>query len=284
MTDPGPATLSTPDAPLRWETFARTGEWRRALATARLSGVRPEVTDVLEDVVNVQDAVRARKLPQAKRVGAGLREALDRAAEVGLTGEAALLRSLLRPGTLEAALAALDGLGRGTGGETEPEALRVRLVPALDHPLTRPEALNLLGVLHALREEAGEARALFGEAVAADAGHYRALTNLGNLELEGGNPAAAEAQYREALRLNPEYDGAHHNLGVALRRQGKVQESVGAIRRAQRLSVRRAQEDSREEMRGRGGGLATNPQLVRWVLIAAGALVLFLLLRSGGGA
>lgn len=283
MTDPGPATLPTPESspPQDWGRFARAGEWRRALAAARLTGAPGEVAEVLDDVVGVQEGVRARKLGQARRSWAALEGALNRAAERGLTGEAALLRSLTRPAELGEALTALEGLGRGTGGETEPEALRTRLAPALAHPLTRPEALNLLGVLHALREEAGEARALFGEAVAADAGHYRAVTNLGNLELEAGRPAEAEAHYREALRLNAEYDGAHHNLGVALRRQGKVHASVGSIRRAQRLSVRRAQEDSREEMRGRGG-LGSNPQVVRWVLIALGALVLFLLLRGGG--
>ena len=283
MTDPGPTTLASPDSAPDWGRFARAGEWRRALAAARLTAAPAEVADVLDDVVNVQDAVRARKLAQARRSWTALGEALDRAAAAGLTGEAALLRSLVRPAELGGAIGALEGLGRGTGGETEPQALRTRLAPALEHPLTRPEAMNLLGVLHALREEPGEARALFQEAVAADAGHYRAVTNLGNLELEAGRPAEAEAQYREALRLNAEYDGTHHNLGVALRRQGKMHESVGSIRRAQRLSVRRAQEDSREELRGRGGP-GGNPKVLRWGLIALGALVLFLLLRGGGGA
>ncbi|MDL2345974.1 tetratricopeptide repeat protein, partial [Deinococcus sp. MIMF12] len=117
------------------------------------------------------------------------------------------------------------------------------LAPALAHPLTRPEALNALGVLHALREEGQEAREQFGAALTHDPGHYRAGTNLGNLDLEEGRLAEAEARYREVIRVQPDYDGAHHNLGVALRRQGRLAESVASIRRAQRLGLKGSQRE-----------------------------------------
>ena len=139
----------------------------------------------------------------------------------------------------------------------------------------------MLGVLHALRGEPEAARAVFEEALLSDPGHYRAVTNIGNLELEAGQPALAEARYREVLRLNPDYDGAYHNLGVALRRQGKVHESVGAIRRAQRLSMKRSQEEAREDLREqfRQGGMWRS---LRWVLVVA-LLLLFLIMRGLGG-
>ena len=106
--------------------------------------------------------------------------------------------------------------------------------------------------------------------------------NLGNLALEAGNPAEAEAQYREVLKLAPEYDGAHHNLGVALRRQGKLQASVGAIRKAQRLGVRRVQQDAKDDMQEQ---MRVNPRLrlMRTVLFAVVALVILLVFLQGRG-
>ncbi|BDP41583.1 hypothetical protein DAETH_15520 [Deinococcus aetherius] len=282
MTDsahsPGPNATTPPD----WAAFARAGEWRRALAAARVTGAPPELTEALEAVLSVQEGVRARRSPQVRRALGRLEEALGALVARGLGGERALLDTLVSPRGLEGALACLEGLGRGTGGETETEALRERLAPALAHPLTRAEALNALGVLHALREEPGEARACFEEAQAADPGHYRALTNLGNLDLEAGRAAQAEARYREVLRLNPDFDGAHHNLGVALRRQGRVHESVGSIRRAQRLGVRRSQEDTREEMR-EGFRRDARLRTVRVVLLVLAVLVLFLVVRGAVG-
>ncbi|WP_034384202.1 tetratricopeptide repeat protein [Deinococcus sp. YIM 77859] len=281
MTDPSPPPVSPPEASPDWRAFARAGEWRRALAAARLTAAPTEVTAALDGVVGVQEAIRARRPARAQRVLEGVRATLAATQEGGLKGEAALLESLIEPETLRQALETLEGLGRGTGGETEPQVLRARLAPALAHPLTRPEALNALGVLHVLREEPQAAQPIFEEALAADPGHYRVLTNLGNLELEAGRLRQAEARYREALRLNPEYDGAHHNLGVALRRQGRLSESVGAIRRAQRLSVKQARETSREDLRQQFGAAPWLPVL-RWGLVALGILVLFLLLRIGG--
>lgn len=282
MTDPGLSPSTPPESAPDWGSFARAGEWRRALAAARLTPTPAALRGALEGIVNVQEAVRARSLGQARRALAGLQDDLEAAAGEGLTGEVALLRALVRPGALGEALTVLEATRRAPGGETEPEALNARLVPALEHPLTRAEALNAVGVLHALREEPEAARAAFGEALNADPAHYRAMTNLGNLELEAGQPAQAEARYREVLRLNPDYDGAHHNLGVALRRQGKLHESVGAIRRGQRLGMKRSREESREDLREQFGHRAPPPAL-RWVLIAVGVLVLFLLLRGGLG-
>lgn len=280
MTDPASPPTS-PSPPPDWTAFARAGEWRRALAAARVMGAA-ELAELLEGVLGVQEGVRARRFGQARRALAGLREGLADAGARGLGGEAALIASLAGPDALDAALTALEGLGKGRDGETEPDALRERLAPALAQPLTRAEALNALGVQHALRGEPEAARAVLEEARAADPGHYRALTNLGNLDLEANDPAGAEARYREALRLQPEYDGAHHNLGVALRRQGKLHEAVGSIRRAQRLNVRRTQADTREELREQfraGTGLRT----LRWVLLALVAGLVLFLLRGAGG-
>ncbi|HWG85930.1 MAG TPA: tetratricopeptide repeat protein, partial [Deinococcales bacterium] len=124
----------------------------------------------------------------------------------------------------------------------------------------------------------------FERALAHDARHYRAIANLGNLELEGGNPAAAVERYREAIRINPDYSTAHHNLAAALRRQGKIAASVTSLKRAQKLSVK----ESQPTLRGGSAGARTSSggarrgyrwdQFFRWFLIVVVVLVAYRLL------
>lgn len=280
-TGPGTPTPGAPAGPTPtqpdWKPFARNGEWRRAQAAATLSFAPPSLIAALTSLSAFQEDVRARRYPAARRAleayAVGLQ---DTQAET--QGEAALLRTLAEPEMLRRALGALD---QGAA-ERDPAGLQACLAPAEAHPLTRAEALNALGVLHALRTEAGAARGRFEEALAHDPGHYRARMNLGNLALEAGDPQQAEAEYREVLKLAPDYDGAHHNLGVALRRQGKVYESVGSIRKAQRLGVRRSQQEGREELREQ---FKNSPKLrlVRVAVIAVVVVIAALLLFSRGG-
>lgn len=262
-----PPSESGPD----WKTFARSGEWRRAQAAVTLTQADPDVLTAVSALSAVQQDVRARKYAAAQRglnAYAGALKELDTRRQ----GEAALLRSLVAPEVLGQALDALER----ANGEADPVELQNRLAPAHGHQLTRAEALNVLGVLHALREEEGAARARFEEALTHDPQHYRARMNLGNLDLEAGRLLGAEAAYREVLQLAPDYDGAHHNLGVALRRQGKLYESVGAIRKAQRLGVQGARAEAKEEMQEQ---FRRDPRL-KYVRVAvfAGFVVLLALL------
>ena len=77
----------------------------------------------------------------------------------------------------------------------------------------------------------------FLAAVAAYAKFAPALTNLGNVELDGGRLEAAVEYYQQALRADEHYALAHHHLGVAYRRMGRLRESVRALRRAWWLEV-----------------------------------------------
>ncbi|WP_045234699.1 tetratricopeptide repeat protein, partial [Deinococcus pimensis] len=79
----------------------------------------------------------------------------------------------------------------------------------------------------------------------------RALTNIGNLLLETGEDEAAEGYYRRALDLNPDYPGAHHNLAVVQRRQRKLGASVRSLKTSQRLAVRQASAQGREDAKER---------------------------------
>ncbi|AWN24479.1 hypothetical protein DKM44_04670 [Deinococcus irradiatisoli] len=141
-----------------------------------------------------------------------------------------------------------------------------------------------MGVLHAIHEENAEARATFEQAVAADPGHYRAISNIGNLELQAGNFKEAEAAQRRAIALSPDFAGAHHNLGVALRRQGRLNDSVKSIRKGQRLALRRMREDApRLSLGGARGGQSPkwlNPSTLRIIGLIVAVVVFYLFLKG----
>lgn len=63
----------------------------------------------------------------------------------------------------------------------------------------------------------------------------QAHNNLGVLLRRQGKVQAAEASYRRALTLTPEDGGLHSNLGNALRELGKLEDSVACLRRAVEL-------------------------------------------------
>jgi tetratricopeptide (TPR) repeat protein len=226
---------------LDWAGYLREGEYRRALAAARLGQAGPETEAALEDLYDLRESVRARRLALARRQAEKLAAHLS---ELQAPGE---FRLLVNVSGLSAGLEALIAAERERLSDAA--SLEAHLQPALEAPLTRAEALNTLGVLHALQEREAQARQLFGEAIACDAGHYRALTNLGNMVLEAGDASGAEQLYRQAIALNSDYAGAHHNLGVALRKQGRLNESVKAIKAGQRLSVRQTRRDQDDELR-----------------------------------
>ena len=256
---------------LDWEGYLRAREYRRALAAARLGEAEGAVTRALEDLLEIQDAVRARRLSLARRSFLRYGEALEESTHP------AAFAATIDAGRLEAALSALEAADRQR--LTDAASLEACLAPALAEPLTRAEALNALGVLHALQDNPAQAGSLFGQAIAHDPGHYRALTNLGNMALERGDAHAAEQIYRQAMALNADYAGAHHNLGVALRKQKRLQESVRAIKAGQRLSVRQSRRDQDDELRSSPRTLKTI-QTVRTVMIVLAILAVVLLVRG----
>jgi tetratricopeptide (TPR) repeat protein len=66
----------------------------------------------------------------------------------------------------------------------------------------------------------------------------RGHNNLGNSYSELGRTAEAIEEYREALRLKPDYVDAHNNLGTAYAMQGRIDEAIGEYKQALRLTPR----------------------------------------------
>jgi tetratricopeptide (TPR) repeat protein len=77
----------------------------------------------------------------------------------------------------------------------------------------------------------------FAAALDRDPACVSALVNLGNLALEANMLDEARARYEAALRIDERSASAHHNLGVAYRRAGRIADSVRELRRAALLDA-----------------------------------------------
>src|SRR4029077_533685 len=77
-------------------------------------------------------------------------------------------------------------------------------------------ALHLLGVLARQTGQHAAAVELISKAVALNGRIPELHSNLGNAFMDLGRSTEAEASYRRALALKPDYAAAHNNLGNVL--------------------------------------------------------------------
>jgi tetratricopeptide (TPR) repeat protein len=103
----------------------------------------------------------------------------------------------------------------------------------------RALAHNKRALVAIARGDRAGARAVLDEALATYAACVPALVNVGNLLLEAGDISGAIERFETAIRLDPDYADAHHNLGVAYKRAGRRSEAVRELRRATGLERRR---------------------------------------------
>jgi len=81
---------------------------------------------------------------------------------------------------------------------------------------------------------------LFRHALEVTRNNYMAHHNLGAALDKQGRLDEAHIQYLEALRLNPNYAETHKNLGILLAKQGRVDEAMAQYREALRLDPKNA--------------------------------------------
>jgi predicted TPR repeat methyltransferase len=93
-----------------------------------------------------------------------------------------------------------------------------------------PDALHLLGLLHAQQGRLDDALQLITQAIAAAPREAMFHNNLGNVHLEAGRAEAAESAYRTALALDPGRLDAMNNLGVLLGRRRAFDEGEALLR------------------------------------------------------
>jgi tetratricopeptide (TPR) repeat protein len=205
---------------LDWRDSLRRHAFEEALARQRALGLinqsDPEVLTMLEQLIDCQTAIRSGDYVAARK-----------AVHPNWTQ--------LEP-TLASSTQAIEWIA---SGQTEQYERALELA----HPLVLADAHNSLGKL-AVNTDLAKSEEHFKRALEADPKHHRALTNLGNIELERGEIAQAIERYREAIKLSPDYATAHNNLAAALRRSGKLSESVAALKRAQRLTVKQVSTSS----------------------------------------
>jgi Tfp pilus assembly protein PilF len=81
-----------------------------------------------------------------------------------------------------------------------------------------------------------EAIAEYREAIRLKPDDDDAHSNLGGILCDVRHDyAGAEAEFRAAIQLRPDYAVVHANLGKALRAQGKVDQAIAEYREAVRL-------------------------------------------------
>jgi len=76
------------------------------------------------------------------------------------------------------------------------------------------------------RKDANGGLADYHEALRINPNYEEPHLNLGIMLMNQGHIDEAIAEYHEALRLKPDYVKAHYNLGSALDQQGKTAEAI----------------------------------------------------------
>ncbi|HLR47312.1 MAG TPA: tetratricopeptide repeat protein [Deinococcales bacterium] len=246
-------------APVSWRDRLARGELEGALsAYVRFGPEEPGVRETLEDLHSVLSFVKAKAFGRAERLLDGIEERADWFDWEEFTSSFAAVRQ---------AVSALD--------EREPEQVEQHLTGA-DHPFFVAEKANIRGTALIFAGEFEQARAFFEQALEVDPGHYRALTNLGNAALESGDPDGAIEYYQQAITLNADFPNAHHNLGVAWRKKGKIGKSIASLKAGQKAQQRFEQAEAREQLgsmtrRFRGGTAGKYLKWLLWGALAAGA-------------
>ncbi len=152
---------------------------------------------------------------------------MDKRLPLGNSGVMAI-RSENDPGGAEDPLVAASAHHR-SGRLAEAEALYDEI---LRRQPGHPEALNLLGVLHAQRRQFDRARELLAAAIAARPDDPRYQANLARTLRAAGRHAEAIDAYERALRLDPANAVARIDLGNLLVGADRVAEAADCFRRA----------------------------------------------------
>ena len=96
-----------------------------------------------------------------------------------------------------------------------------------------PEHHLLAGLVAARDGRKDEARAHYRDAIARAGGGYpEAYLNLGVVEKNAGDLAAASAAYRKAIELRPDYVQAYNNLGLAQVQAKELADAEATFKRA----------------------------------------------------
>ena len=71
---------------------------------------------------------------------------------------------------------------------------------------------------------------------------------LGSLYLQTERSAEAEAEFRAAIAIKPNYTAAYRGLGRALEKQGKIEEAIATYRKGCEVAVQTGDLQTKKEM------------------------------------
>lgn len=81
-----------------------------------------------------------------------------------------------------------------------------------------------------------DAEKLYREVVEKMPNSYFVLSNLGAVQIEGGELSAAEVALKRAIEIDATESYAYTNLGIVYSRQGKFGEAIEALHKAVALN------------------------------------------------
>ncbi len=116
-----------------------------------------------------------------------------------------------------------EALARHEAGEFDLAEAGYRALLAIDPD--DADALHLLGALAQQRGDTNTARSLIAQAIAVAPGNALFRYNLALVETAAANSGAAEAAFRAALAIAPDYPEARVGLGNLLRDDGRYDEA-----------------------------------------------------------
>lgn len=93
-------------------------------------------------------------------------------------------------------------------------------------------ALQMLGLALAQKKQFDAAEEIFQRFLAINPNSASVLSNLGNLRHLKGDETGAESYYRKSIALQGANPQTHFNLALALKAQGKLEDSLAALKEA----------------------------------------------------
>ncbi len=158
----------------------------------------------------------------------------------------------------------------------EPQKAEKLLLGMGSSPL-EAEKLTLLGTTYVYLDNLDKAKYNLQEALNYDPKHFRAITNLANLNLEANHLDDAIAGYQRALSINDSFSGALHNMAVAYRKKGQLNQSVNFLKKAQRAKNKELRNEARESLKSGENKKAINLIIKTIAIISAITIGIFLI-------
>jgi len=123
----------------------------------------------------------------------------------------------------------------------EPDAMRTGTASAPGPNFDQPVVHYSLALLHAKQGKLKEAESEWREALKLKPDYGEARSNLIALLADQGRFVEALAEAREAVRIEPKSAKAHHNHGVCLAHLQQMEEALSAYRESLRLDPRQSE-------------------------------------------